>query len=199
MHLTFHDENHESHPYVNIDDFFDGLEMSRLLAPPARSRYVSHSLIQLLVRFYSHVIKSTATAALNPLNTTLRRIILPETYIKEVRPPSIKGNPVVVEFSVFVIDINSINVEDMDFRVDMFVHQKWTEPRLTLSDDLFEDGDDFVTLPPEFFEYLWQPDPYFLNSKVSGECKKIKYENSSMKSHNNRIILSLFMQFIFVY
>lgn len=97
---------------------------------------------------------------------------MPETYIKEVRPPSVKGNPVLVEFSVFVIDINSINVEDMDFRVDMFVHQKWTEPRLTLSDDLFEEGDDFVTLPPEFFEYLWQPDPYFLNSKVSGECKK---------------------------
>lgn len=94
---------------------------------------------------------------------------MPETYLKEVRPPSTKGNPVVIEFSVFVVDINSINVEDMDFRVDMFVHQKWKEPRLTLSNDLFEDGDDYVTLPPEFFDNLWQPDPYFLNSKVAGE------------------------------
>uniref|UniRef100_A0A182NPB2 Uncharacterized protein n=1 Tax=Anopheles dirus TaxID=7168 RepID=A0A182NPB2_9DIPT len=34
----------------------------------------------------------------------------------EVRPPSQKGSPVVVEFSIFVVDINSINVEDMDFR-----------------------------------------------------------------------------------
>lgn len=96
---------------------------------------------------------------------------MPETYIKEVRPPALKGSPVQVEFSVFVIDINSINVEDMDFRVDMFVHQTWSDSRLTLSHDLFEEGDDFVTLPPEFFEYLWQPDPYFLNSKVSGERK----------------------------
>lgn len=102
-------------------------------------------------------------------NSTIRRIILPETYLKEVRPPTGKGNPVVIEFSVFVVDINSINVEDMDFRVDMFVHQKWKESRLTLSDDLFEDGDDYVTLPPEFFDNLWQPDPYFLNSKVAGE------------------------------
>lgn len=80
-----------------------------------------------------------------------------------------------VELSVFVVDINSINVEDMDFRVDMFVHQKWKESRLTLSDDLFEDGDDFVTLPPEFIDnFLWQPDPYFLNSKVAGE--RLKHE-----------------------
>lgn len=102
-------------------------------------------------------------------NSTIKRIVLPETYLKEVRPPTAKGNPVVIEFSVFVVDINSINVEDMDFRVDMFVHQKWKESRLTLSDDLFEDGDDYVTLPPEFFDNLWQPDPYFLNSKVAGK------------------------------
>lgn len=36
--------------------------------------------------------------------------------ISEIRPPSEKGTPVVVDFSIFVVDINSINVEDMDFR-----------------------------------------------------------------------------------
>lgn len=89
----------------------------------------------------------------------------------EKRPPSVNHNPVTIEFSIFVVDINSINVEDMDFRVDMFVHQQWLESRLTLTDDLFEDGDDYVTLQPEYFEHLWQPDPYFLNSKVAGELK----------------------------
>lgn len=53
-------------------------------------------------------------------------------------------------------------------RVDMFVHQTWREPRLKLPDDIFEENDDYVTLPPEFFDNLWQPDPYFLNSKISG-------------------------------
>lgn len=37
-------------------------------------------------------------------------------FVAEVRPPSKKGTPVVVKFSIFVVDINSINVEDMDFR-----------------------------------------------------------------------------------
>ena len=55
------------------------------------------------------------------------------------------------------------------FRVDMFVHQKWMESRLKLPDDIFEEGDDYVTLPPQFFDNLWQPDPYFLNSKVAGK------------------------------
>lgn len=93
----------------------------------------------------------------------------------EKRPPSVNHNPVTIEFSIFVVDINSINVEDMDFRVDMFVHQKWLESRLTLTDDLFEDGDDYVTLQPEYFENLWQPDPYFLNSKVAGELKMTSF------------------------
>lgn len=34
----------------------------------------------------------------------------------EIRPPSAKGAPVVVNFNILVVDINSINVEDMDFR-----------------------------------------------------------------------------------
>lgn len=90
--------------------------------------------------------------------------------VSEVRPPSRKGEPVTVDFSIFVVDINSINVEDMDFRVDMFIHQKWTESRLNISEDIFEEGDDYVTLLPDFFLDLWQPDPYFLNSKISGKC-----------------------------
>lgn len=36
--------------------------------------------------------------------------------LAEMRPPSKKGSPVIVDFSIFVVDINSINVEDMDFR-----------------------------------------------------------------------------------
>ncbi|XP_058982127.1 glycine receptor subunit alpha-2 isoform X1 [Musca domestica] len=100
--------------------------------------------------------------------TAKPRVVLPPNYVKEIRPPSKKGSPVIVDFSIFVVDINSINVEDMDFRVDMFIHQRWLESRLEISDDIFEEGDDYVTLLPEFFDNLWQPDPYFLNSKIAG-------------------------------
>lgn len=75
---------------------------------------------------------------------------------------------------MFVISVSS----GANCRVDMFVHQTWKESRLKLPDDIFEEGDDYVTLPPEFFDNLWQPDPYFLNSKIAGESNL----NAKMKS-----------------
>ncbi|KAL6435986.1 hypothetical protein ACFW04_005662 [Cataglyphis niger] len=115
------------------------------------------------------------------------RLILPERYVKEIRPPSEKGAPVVVDFNILVVDINSINVEDMDFRVDMFVSQSWIESRFDMSQNIFEDDDDYVILPPEFFDNLWQPDPYFLNSKVS-EIATLNHKFSLVTLYRNKTI-----------
>lgn len=51
----------------------------------------------------------------------------------------------------------------------MFVRESWIESRLDMPEYIFEEGDDYVTLPPDFFDSLWQPDLYFLNAKVSGK------------------------------
>lgn len=51
----------------------------------------------------------------------------------------------------------------------MFIRQQWEESRLSLPSSIFEEGDDYVTLPPQFFDNLWQPDPYFINAKVVGK------------------------------
>ena len=87
----------------------------------------------------------------------------------EVRPPTLRNSPIEVEFSMRVVDINSINVEDMDFRIDMFLSQEWVDARIKIPEDMFEIGDDAVTLPAQSFDNLWQPDLYFLNSKVVGK------------------------------
>ncbi|KAK4882915.1 hypothetical protein RN001_006234 [Aquatica leii] len=94
------------------------------------------------------------------------KTIIPEYYVKEVRPPTYKQRPVEVKFSMKVLDINSINVEDMDFRMDMLLKQEWTDPRLRIPDEMFEIGEDAFALPAQLFENLWQPDLYFLNSKI---------------------------------
>jgi len=52
------------------------------------------------------------------------------------------------------------------------------EPRLEMPDDIFEEGDDFITLPSNFFDNLWHPDPYILNAKASG--KKIVKKSAMM-------------------
>ncbi|XP_025985943.1 glycine receptor subunit alphaZ1 isoform X2 [Solenopsis invicta] len=116
--------------------------------------------------------------------TMTSRLILPEDYVKAIRP---LGAPVIVNFNILVVDINSINVEDMDFRVDMFVSQSWIESRLNTSQDIFEEGDDYAILPPEFFDNLWQPDPYFLNSKVS-EIATLNRKFSLVTLYRNKTI-----------
>ncbi|XP_015437124.1 PREDICTED: glycine receptor subunit alpha-3 [Dufourea novaeangliae] len=121
-------------------------------------------------------------------NSTIKTgIVLPEHYVKEIRPPSKQGMPVLVDFNIFVADINSINVEDMDFRVDMFVRESWIESRLDMPDDIFEEGDDYVTLPPDFFDSLWQPDLYFLNAKVS-EIAALNHKFSSVTLYRNKTV-----------
>ncbi|KAH8402501.1 hypothetical protein KR009_012387 [Drosophila setifemur] len=129
---------------------------------------------------------SEATEA--QMNYTAKpRVVLPPNYVKEIRPPSKKGSPVIVDFSIFVVDINSINVEDMDFRVDMFIHQIWQESRLEIPDDIFEEGDDYVTLLPEVFENFWQPDPYFLNSKIA-EIATLTHKFTSVTLYKNKTV-----------
>ncbi|XP_057327339.1 glycine receptor subunit alpha-2 isoform X2 [Microplitis mediator] len=108
-------------------------------------------------------------------------VVLPHYYVKEIRPSLEEGRPVVVDFNIFVVDINSINVEDMDFRLS------WTETRLHMPEDIFEKGDDYVTLPPEFFDKLWQPDPYFLNSKVA-EIAALTHKFSSVTLYRNKTV-----------
>ncbi|XP_050575745.1 glycine receptor subunit alpha-4 isoform X4 [Bombus affinis] len=140
------------------------------------------------LKLFAEVRSSASFLTDDTKNSTLKsRIVLPEYYVKEIRPPSKQGFPVVVDFNIFVADINSINVEDMDFRVDMFVRQSWIESRLDMPDEIFEEGDDYVTLPPEFFDSLWQPDLYFLNAKVS-EIAALNHKFSSVTLYRNKTV-----------
>ncbi|XP_063980166.1 glycine receptor subunit alpha-3 isoform X1 [Diachasmimorpha longicaudata] len=141
-----------------------------------------------LVYSYCGVESARLYNASNKKNSTVRpEVVLPKDYIKEIRPSVAKGGPVVVDFNLFIVDINSINVEDMDFRVDMFIRQSWMESRLNIPEDIFEEGDDYVTLPPEFFDNLWQPDPYFLNSKIA-EIATLTHKFSSVTLFRNKTV-----------
>ncbi|GLV37987.1 uncharacterized protein CBL_07784 [Carabus blaptoides fortunei] len=69
----------------------------------------------------------------------------------------------------------------------MFIRQTWIESRLSLPSTIFEEGDDYVTLPPQFFDNLWQPDPYFINSKVV-EIATLTHKFSSVTLWRNKTV-----------
>ncbi|KAH1022687.1 glycine receptor subunit alpha-4 [Dendroctonus ponderosae] len=123
----------------------------------------------------------------NPDSHNLSKSIIEDDYIREIRPPTLQGEPIVVDFSMRVVDINSINVEDMDFRMDMFLKQQWTDARIRIPQEMFEYRDDSITLPSQFFDSLWQPDLYFLSSKVV-EIATLTHKFSSVTLYRNKTI-----------
>lgn len=50
-----------------------------------------------------------------------------------------------------------------DYRVNIFLRQKWNDPRLKLPNDWR--GSDTLTVDPTMFKCLWKPDLFFANEK----------------------------------
>ncbi|XP_064095516.1 glycine receptor subunit alpha-4-like isoform X1 [Macrobrachium nipponense] len=117
--------------------------------------------------------------------------IIPCTYVKEYRPPTERGKPVQVEFTMYIQDINSINAADMDFRIDLFLHMTWEDPRLNLTRINFVEGrqneHDYITLPAYAIDYIWTPDPYVTNSKDSA-ITKLTTTYASLTLYRNHTI-----------
>lgn len=49
-----------------------------------------------------------------------------------------------------------------DYRVNIFLRQRWNDPRLRLPADFKSDA---LTVDPKMFQCLWKPDLFFANEK----------------------------------
>lgn len=81
-------------------------------------------------------------------------------YDKRLRP-NFGGEPVIITVGLWVLSIDSINVVDMDYKLDFFLRQLWTDPRLR------HDWNDTLALSNNMLDKIWVPDTYFENSKSS--------------------------------
>ncbi|KAG1657998.1 Glycine receptor subunit alphaZ1 [Nymphon striatum] len=108
--------------------------------------------------------------------------ILPKNYLKEVIPEN-DGLPLQVTYSILILDVNSINPVDMDWRLDFLITERWKDNRLEPSVFLNSVSytNDYVRLPPSFKTKIWQPDPFIMNAK--------KFEIIKMKSNFESISL----------
>uniref|UniRef100_A0A8C9NBR0 Glycine receptor subunit beta n=1 Tax=Serinus canaria TaxID=9135 RepID=A0A8C9NBR0_SERCA len=98
-----------------------------------------------------------------PANSTsniLNRLLL--SYDPRIRP-NFKGIPVDVAVNIFINSFGSIQETTMDYRVNIFLRQKWNDPRLKLPNDWR--GSDTLTVDPTMFKCLWKPDLFFANEK----------------------------------
>ncbi|XP_043826982.1 glycine receptor subunit beta isoform X2 [Dromiciops gliroides] len=109
-----------------------------------------------------------------PANSTsniLNRLLV--SYDPRIRP-NFKGIPVDVVVNIFINSFGSIQETTMDYRVNIFLRQKWNDPRLKLPNDFR--GSDALTVDPTMFKCLWKPDLFFANEK-SANFHDVTQEN----------------------
>ncbi|XP_076874332.1 glycine receptor, beta a isoform X2 [Brachyhypopomus gauderio] len=97
-----------------------------------------------------------------PANSTsniLNRLLV--TYDSRIRP-NFQGIPVEDKVNIFINSFGSIQETTMDYRVNIFLRQRWNDPRLRLPTDFKSDA---LTVDPKMFQCLWKPDLFFANEK----------------------------------
>ncbi|XP_072110798.1 glycine receptor, beta b [Mobula birostris] len=107
--------------------------------------------------------QSAEDLARTPANSTsniLSRLLV--SYDPRIRP-NFKDIPVDVQVNIFINSFGSIHETTMDYRVNIFLRQKWNDPRLKLPNDF--KGSDALTVDPTMFNCLWKPDLFFANEK----------------------------------
>ncbi|XP_047524760.1 gamma-aminobutyric acid receptor subunit beta-like isoform X1 [Pieris napi] len=108
------------------------------------------------------------------------------SYDKRVRP-NYGGPPVEVGVTMYVLSISSLSEVKMDFTLDFYFRQFWTDPRLAYKKRA---GVETLSVGSEFIKNIWVPDTFFVNEKqsyfhiatTSNEFIRIHYSGSITRS-----------------
>uniref|UniRef100_A0A8D8VGT2 Gamma-aminobutyric acid receptor subunit beta n=2 Tax=Cacopsylla melanoneura TaxID=428564 RepID=A0A8D8VGT2_9HEMI len=85
------------------------------------------------------------------------------SYDKRVRP-NYGGPPVTVGVTMYVLSISSLSEVQMDFTLDFYFRQFWTDPRLAFRQ---RPGVETLSVGSDFIKNIWVPDTFFVNEKQS--------------------------------
>ncbi|NP_001182629.1 ionotropic GABA-aminobutyric acid receptor RDL2 precursor [Bombyx mori] len=85
------------------------------------------------------------------------------SYDKRVRP-NYGGPPVDVGVTTYVLSISSLSEVKMDYTLDFYFRQFWTDPRLAYKK---RTGVETLSVGSEFIRNIWVPDTFFVNEKQS--------------------------------
>lgn len=91
--------------------------------------------------------------------------LLFQTYKKHERPSATEDQPTLVMVYMKILSITSINVIEMEYTVDMYLRQKWKDPRLKWKGlSQFSEFTRDIDIPSKK-DHIWLPDLFFRNGK----------------------------------
>ncbi|XP_055765510.1 glycine receptor subunit alpha-3-like isoform X4 [Salvelinus fontinalis] len=104
-------------------------------------------------------------------------------YDARIRP-YFKGPPVNVSCNIFINSFGSIAETTMDYRVNIFLRQKWNDPRLAYTE--YPDGS--LDLDPSMLDSIWKPDLFFANEK-GAHFHEVTTDNKLLRIFKNGNVL----------
>ncbi|CAB1328840.1 unnamed protein product [Coregonus sp. 'balchen'] len=107
-----------------------------------------------------HESRSGSTTNLSPSDFLDSLMGRTSGYDARIRP-NFKGPPVNVTCNIFINSFGSVTETSMDYRVNIFLRQKWRDPRLAYS----KYPDSSLDLDPSMLDSIWKPDLFFANEK----------------------------------
>lgn len=107
-------------------------------------------------------------------------------YDKRVRP-NYGGIPVTVGVSLYVLSVQELSEQSMDFTIDMYFRQFWHDPRLAFER---RPGLDKLVLGADFDKSIWVPDTFFVNERAVQEHKSPSDNKFLRILHTGEVLLS---------
>ncbi|XP_075958077.1 glycine receptor, alpha 4b [Anarhichas minor] len=104
-------------------------------------------------------------------------------YDARIRP-NFKGPPVNVTCNIFINSFGSITETTMDYRLNVFLRQQWSDPRLAYK----EYPDDSLDLDPSMLDSIWKPDLFFANEK-GASFHEVTTDNKLLRIFQNGNVL----------
>ncbi|XP_069953520.1 glycine receptor subunit alpha-3 isoform X3 [Cherax quadricarinatus] len=118
---------------------------------------------------------------------TSQRMFLEEMlkdYDVNVWPHGDTGKPTTVNVQMFINSFGSLNAANMDYSIDVFLRQRWNDPRLRFSDT----REKITVTNPAIQAKIWKPDTYFNNVK-DAEVHQVTMPNILVRLHRNGDVL----------
>ncbi|CAI4230584.1 unnamed protein product [Auanema sp. JU1783] len=78
--------------------------------------------------------------------------------------PGFGGDALLLTMDIIIASFDAISEVDMDYTITMYLHQYWTDERLSWSSSIPIDE---MTLSGEFSQHIWVPDTFLANDKHS--------------------------------
>ncbi|XP_047477965.1 glycine receptor subunit alpha-3-like isoform X2 [Penaeus chinensis] len=99
-------------------------------------------------------------------------------------PDAEHKHPTTVRVQMFINSFGSLNAANMDYTIDVFLRQRWVDPRLRL-----KTGQKRITVSnPEMRGRIWKPDTFFNNVK-DAEVHQVSMPNILLRIGNTGNVL----------